>query len=183
MKVEKKIDLVEEIFTDWVDKLGRDYLGYRNHVYRMLHFCFLLTDGSTDRGVSDREKLIIAGVFHDTGIWSDDTLDYIDPSVKAAMAYLESKGKEDWMEEISLMISEHHKLGKYEDVRFPLVEVFRKGDLVDFSLGSFKCGLSKTTIKEVKSAFPNAGFHWMLTKRAAKWTLFHPLNPAPMMKR
>ena len=47
-------------------------------------------------------------------------------------------GREGWSEQIALMIEWHHKVRPYRNERFPLVEVFRKGDLVDFSLGVFK---------------------------------------------
>jgi hypothetical protein len=43
-----------------------------------------------------------------------------------------------------------------------LVEVFRKGDLVDFSIGLIKSGLPGSLVKEVKAAIPNAGFHRFL---------------------
>jgi hypothetical protein len=80
------------------------------------------------------------------------------------------------------MISEHHKLRAYADPAYPLVEVFRQGDLVDFSFGTFRFGLPKETVRAVKGQFPNADFHKNLGKRAWHWFLKHPLNPAPMMK-
>jgi hypothetical protein len=89
---------------------------------------------------------------------------------------------EQWIPEIGLMIDTHHKLGKYQDFRQPLVEVFRKGDLVDFSLGFIKCGLPGTYIKSVKAQFPNAGFHKRLVKLAGGWFCSHPLNPLPVLK-
>ena len=55
------------------------------------------------------------------------------------------------------MIDEHHKLRRYADDRYPLVEVFRRGDLADFSLGLLKSGLPGGFVKDVKAAFPNAG--------------------------
>lgn len=81
-----------------------------------------------------------------------------------------------------LMIIEHHKIREYRGATYPLVELFRKGDLVDFSFGMIKFGIPKTYIKEVKTKFPNSDFHKNLGKRAAKWFLKHPLNPVPMMK-
>jgi hypothetical protein len=80
------------------------------------------------------------------------------------------------------MIGEHHKLGKYSDDKNTLIEIFRKGDLVDFSLGFVKCGLPKTYIKSVKKSFPNAGFHKGLVKLAGGWFCRHPLNPIPVLK-
>ena len=89
---------------------------------------------------------------------------------------------EAWSTEIELMITEHHKVREYKDNTYPLVEFFRKADLVDFSFGLFKFGIPKDTIDQVKTKYPNADFHKNLAKRAAKWFIKHPLNPVPMMK-
>ena len=176
--VEEQIPLLEEIFSDFKKTIGSEYQGYRNHVYRMIHFCLALRECSKE----EREKIIIAGAFHDIGIWIEDTVDYIPPSLPPAMDYLKKRNLEAWSEEITLMITEHHKVREYENDLYPLVELFRKGDLVDFSFGAFNFGISKSYINEVKASFPNSDFHKNLGKRAVKWFLKHPLNPAPMMK-
>lgn len=178
IKIEQNIPLLEDIFTDWKDLIGAEYQGYRNHVYRMVHFCLALLDCSDE----EREKIIIAAAFHDIGIWIEDTVDYIPPSLPPAMQYLKTRKLDAWSTEIELMITEHHKIRPYRNSTYPLVEVFRKGDLIDFSFGLFKFGLPKTDISQVKSSFDNADFHKNLGKRAAKWFIKHPLNPAPMMK-
>ena len=178
MRIELSFPLVDDILSDWQSKLGTGFRGYRNHIYRMLHFCFALRECSDE----EKEKLMIAACFHDLGIWIENTVDYIPPSVPPAMAYLEQEGRSDWAEEIRLMITEHHKLSPYSDSNHNLVELFRQGDLVDFSLGLVRFGLPKSQIKQVKHAFPNAGFHIFLAKIASRWCLRHPLNPAPMMK-
>lgn len=178
MQIEQEIPLLEDLLSEWEDVIGAEYGGYRNHVYRMVHFCLSLKECNTE----EREKIIIAGAFHDIGIWIENTADYIEPSLPPAMAYLESNNLHAWRDEIALMITEHHKLRKYVSGPSDLVELFRRGDLVDFSLGLFKFGLSKTTIKEVKNNFPNMSFHKNLGKLAARWFVKHPLNPAPMMK-
>ncbi|SES99485.1 hypothetical protein [Thalassotalea agarivorans] len=177
MNIEKEIPLLEEIFASWQSVIGDEYMGYRNHVYRMIHFCFALHECDAET----HEKIIIAAAFHDIGIWIEDTVDYIPPSLPPAKAYLEERGLMDWWPEIELMITEHHKIRQYKG-EFPLVEVFRKGDLVDFSLGAVKFGIPKTYIQEVKTVFDNEDFHKNLMKRAGRWFLKHPLNPAPMMK-
>jgi hypothetical protein len=178
MKIEKQIPLLEVIFSSWRDVIGAEYHGYRNHVYRMINFCFVLRECSEE----EREKIIIAGAFHDIGIWIEDTVDYIRPSLPPAMEYLKNRNLEAWSQEIRLMISEHHKIREYKDATYQLVEIFRKGDLVDFSLGTVQFGIPKTYIREVKAKFPNSDFHKNLGKRATKWFLNHPLNPVPMMK-
>ena len=169
MKVETNIPLIDEILAD------ADH-GYRNHVYRMVNFC--LAQGEFD--ADQKEKIIIAGCFHDLGIWSADTWDYLPPSIELANDYLSRTDREHWRTEVSTMIDLHHRIRKCDDGS--LVEVFRRGDLVDFSLGLFKCGIRGDFIREVKHTFPNHGFHRQLVSRACRWTLRHPLNPVPVLK-
>lgn len=178
MNIEEHIPQLEEIFSEWKDTLGSEYQGYKNHVYRMVHFCLALKECNED----EKERIIVAGAFHDIGIWIKDTIDYIPPSLPPAMEYLKSRNLETWSEEVTLMITEHHKIREFKDTSYPLVELFRKGDLVDFSLGLFTFGIPKAYIGVVKEKFPNSDFHKNLGKRAARWFIKHPLNPAPMMK-
>lgn len=178
MKINKTIPLLDSILLEWKPIIAHDYDGYRNHVYRMVHFCFYLKTCSQE----EQEKIIIAAAFHDIGLWHAGTLDYIPPSITPAMQYLRKNDLEDWSVEVALMISEHHKLRPYQNTLYPLVEVFRKADLVDFSLGIIKCGVDKGVVLELQNAFPNCGFHRGLAEKAAKWFVAHPFNPVPMMK-
>jgi len=85
MKIETTIPLINEILVD-ADP------GYRNHVYRMVNFCF--AQGRFD--AEQKAKIIIAGCFHDLGIWSADTWDYLPPSIELAKDYLSRTDCEDW---------------------------------------------------------------------------------------
>ena len=178
MAIETRIPLVEEILGKWKQELGNDYLGYKNHVYRMIHFCFALHNCTNE----EREKIILAGGFHDLGIWTKSTIDYLPPSIALAKEYLKQNSLEQWIPEIELMIDMHHKLRKYKNDHYPLVEVFRKGDLVDFSLGAVTWGLPKAYIESVKNQFPNAGFHKRLAQLAWVWFSKHPVTPPPFVK-
>jgi hypothetical protein len=178
MPIEATLPLLEEILDAWRDQIGADFAGYKNHVYRVLHYCFAQRECSTE----ERHKLIIAGAFHDLGIWSDKTVDYLPPSVALARAYLSANGLAAWSDEIALIIDEHHKLRPYRDTRFPLIELFRKADLADFSLGFVKGHVSGATVSAVKAAFPNAGFHKRLMQLAGGWFAKHPVSPPPFLK-
>lgn len=178
MSPQADIDHIDGILSAWKPVIGQDYEGYRNHVVRMATFCLMLRPCSLE----EQKKIEIAACFHDIGIWTDNTLDYLGPSVPPAKKYLNDNGLGDWSDEISQMILEHHKIRPVVNGLSPLVNLFRRGDLVDFSLGLVRSGLSKDSIKQVKTAFPNTGFHRTLTKLAGSWILRHPLNPAPMMK-
>lgn len=174
----KTFPLLEEILGSWKPVIGTDFDAYRNHLYRMIHFCFFLHPCTGD----DKEKIIIAACFHDIGIWSDGTLDYLPPSVARAVEYLAKTGRQAWTEEITLMIDMHHKLQPFDDPRFPLVEVFRKADIADFSMGYIRMGLTADFVAQVQAAFPNTGFHKRLLQLGTKWFLKHPLNPLPFFR-
>ena len=60
--------------------LGRDFDGYRNHAYRVANLCLAQSPPSA----LDVEKIAIAAAFHDLGIWTDRTFDYLEPSVRLA---------------------------------------------------------------------------------------------------
>jgi hypothetical protein len=169
---------IEAILSLWRPQIGADYAGYRGHVYRMFNCCLALHKATEE----EKQKLAIAAAFHDLGLWSDHTPDYLPPSEALARAYLAQNNLSAWSEEIGLMIVMHHKVRPYRDKAYPLVEVFRKGDLVDFSLGVFKCGLPGSFVRELKATIPNAGFHKFLMKGAVDWFSKHPVSPPPFMK-
>lgn len=169
---------IEEVLAPHRGLIGEAYVPYRNHILRMLTFCLELRPCSGE----EQRKLEIAACFHDIGIWTGNTLDYLPPSLPPAKAWLEENSLMEWYDEIAAMILEHHRLRAVPDPASPLVELFRRGDLLDFSLGLFRMGLPRATIREVQARHPNAGFHRMLLRLGSAWFVRHPLNPAPMMK-
>jgi hypothetical protein len=175
---EPDVELIDEILAEWQPVLGADFAGYRNHVIRMAGFCFALRECTEE----ERQKVHVAACFHDIGIWTAGTLDYLPPSVPPAVDYLGRHGLADWSDEVAAMILEHHKLRPVTAVPSPLVELFRQGDLVDFSLGLATFGLPRASVRTMKRRYPNAGFHRTLVRLVAGWVVRHPLDPAPMMK-
>lgn len=179
MNIERELLLVEEILDSFKSVIGSDFDAYRNHVYRVINLCLSLREYSSN----DKEKIQIAACFHDIGIWTAGSLDYLPPSESEAARYLEGKGKGGWVAEVSEMIEMHHRVRSCEDSAFALVEPFRRADIADFSLGLVSMGMSKELIAELKSVFPNAGFHFRLVQLGGRWFLRHPLNPLPMFRR
>ena len=179
MKVERDLQLVEDILGSFKSVIGRDFDAYRNHVYRVINLCFSLADFSP----IDKEKIQIAGCFHDIGIWTTGSLDYLPPSETEATRYLEGKGRDGWVAEVSEMIEMHHRVRSCKDSTFVLVEPFRRADIADFSLGIVSMGIPKKLIGELKTVFPNAGFHLRLVQLGGCWFLRHPFNPLPMFRR
>ncbi len=176
MSIIKKNMIVDEVLEAWQSALGDDFIAYKNHCYRVLNFYAALiakTPMNMDKGA-------IAIAFHDLGIWSHQTFDYLAPSEQLAREYLLNDGNTAWTDEIVAMINNHHKIRAYHGN--PLVEAMRKADWLDVSLGLVHFGLDKSLIQFVQETFPNNGFHQLLAKNSAKHILKHPLNPLPMFK-
>ena len=70
--------LIEAILEDCKDRIGDDHADYRGHVHRMFNYCLALNPAAEE----ERTKLAIAARFHDIGLWSDDTADYLVPSIE-----------------------------------------------------------------------------------------------------
>ena len=75
------IPTVSAVLENHASALGRDFIAYRNHVYRVANLCLEIAGGGD--GV-ELEKIAVAAVFHDLGIWTNHTFDYIAPSVALA---------------------------------------------------------------------------------------------------
>ena len=77
---------------------------------------------------------------------------------------------------------EHHKMRGAGASAGPLVEPFRKADWIDVSLGLLKFGLPPAFVSQVRSTFPNAGFHKLLMRATGRQLRSDPLRPMPMMR-
>jgi len=172
------IPILDELLHAHVGALGRDFAGYRNHTYRVVNLCVVQSSSDPEQ----LEKLAIAAAFHDMGIWTDGTFDYLPPSVRLASAYLAGAGRAEWTAEISEMILQHHKISRYRGARRCLVEPFRRSDWVDVTRGLVTFGLSRSLLREIFSMWPSAGFHKRLVELELTRLRTHPWNPLPMMR-
>ena len=159
-------------------QLGRDHVGYRHHTYRVLNLCVTFS-GADPEGL---ERIAIAAAFHDLGIWTDKTFDYLEPSVRAAAAHLRNAGREPWIPEVSEMILQHHKLSRYAAPDRSLVELFRRADWIDVSRGLVTFGLPRAHLRRLVEAWPSAGFHKRLVELELTRLRTHPWNPLPMLR-
>jgi hypothetical protein len=170
------IPTVDDILNDHAGVLRDDFSGYRNHVYRIVNLCVAFV------GRGDLEKIAVAAAFHDLGIWTNRTFDYIPPSIARAHEYLVARAREDWTAEIETMIADHHKITRASADPCSLVEGFRRADWVDVTRGIRGFGISRPLAARIFATWPDAGFHW----RLVQWTLerlrHHPLTPLPMVK-
>jgi HD domain len=168
---------VEAVLRDRVSALGRDFVGYRNHVYRVTNLCLAIVGDSP----VEIEKIAIAAVFHDLGIWTNKTFDYIAPSVALAREHLATRGLTDWIPEIEAMIADHHKVTPSRVQPPSLVNCFRRADWIDVSRGWRRFGLPRPFIGAVIAEWPSAGFHRRLVTLTIDRFLKHPLSPLPMV--
>jgi len=60
-----RIPTIDEVLTDHATALRDDFIAYRNHVYRIVNLCVAIVGGR------DLEKIAVAAVFHDLGIWTN----------------------------------------------------------------------------------------------------------------
>jgi len=172
------VSTVDAILGAHAAELGGDFRAYRNHVYRVVNFCALLSPREPDA----LEKTAVASAFHDLGIWTARTFDYLDPSIALAGAYLARSGRAAWTAEVTAMIREHHRISRYHANPDWLVEAFRRADWIDVSRGVRAFGLSRALLAPIFSAWPDAGFHARLLRLSLTRLRTHPLAPLPMMR-
>ncbi|MFA6083826.1 hypothetical protein [Mucilaginibacter sp.] len=172
------LKIIDDLMSRFKSVIGIDYEKYRNHVYRVFLYCILL-----DKNKSNEKKYAIAAAYHDIGIWTDRTIDYLNPSIVQANNYLVEIGKAEWIEEIELMIYWHHKITAYKGAYKETVVIFCKADWMDVSLGVLTFEADKKTIAEIRHEFPNLAFHSFLIKQLLKNFINHPLTPFPMFKK
>ena len=170
--------IVEGVLNQYAAAIGHDFIAYRNHVYRVVNLCLAFIPASRDR----LDEVAIAAAFHDLGIWTDHTFDYIPPSTALARKYLEAHSRADWIPEVEAMIANHHKITRVRADADSLVEAFRRADWVDVSRGFRRFGVARPLIKSLFATWPSAGFHWRLVELTAAWSRRHPLTPLPMLK-
>ncbi|HIJ77909.1 MAG: hypothetical protein OEY01_01200 [Desulfobulbaceae bacterium] len=178
MKLQAHIPVIDHILDDWRSDLGADYIAYRNHCYRVYNFCYGLSGAKR----INEEKIGISAAFHDLGIWTARSFDYLEPSKNLAREYLMRSGRPEMVAEIEAMIDNHHKLTAYPKNSDWLVEPFRKADWVDISMGVLKFKLQQTFVRNVLTFFPNNGFHKRLGELTLQRMRRHPFSPLPMMK-
>jgi hypothetical protein len=170
------IPTIDDVLNDHATALRDDFIGYRNHVYRIANLCVAIA------GRSELEKIAVAAVFHDLAIWTDGTFDYIAPSIALAHEYLLARAREDWTAEIEGMIADHHKITPSMAGPDSLIEAFRRADWIDVTRGLRGFGIPRPFVARLFATWPDAGFHWRLVTLTLDRFRRHPLSPLPMVK-
>lgn len=165
----------------WTTELGSDRVAYTNHVLRLLTLCDLVAPG-TGPAPSDRPEFLAAAVFHDLGIWTAGTFDYLAPSEELAGHWLEGNGQGESIPLVVRMIDQHHKLRSAGTVDDP-VEIFRRADAIDVEMAALgRFGVSRSAYRRLTEEFPDAGFHRRLLRLGAERLRKHPFSPLPVLK-
>jgi hypothetical protein len=168
---------VEAVLDEHRALLGPDGPAYRHHVYRVLNVCRVL---GAHGGDAD-EKVAIAAVFHDLGIWTERTFDYLAPSAALADGHLARIDRTAWRDEIRAMIAHHHQVRRYRGPH-RLAETFRRADWADVTLGLRAAGVGHGLVRTLYRRWPDAGFHRRLLTLALARARRHPLSPLPMLR-
>ena len=171
-----RIPTIDDVLNAHGTSLRDDFVGYRNHVYRVANLCVAIV------GPRELEKIAVAAVFHDLGIWTDGTFDYIAPSIALAHDYLVARAREDWTAEIEGMIADHHKITSSTAAPDSLIEAFRRADWIDVTRGLRAFGIPRQFVARLFATWPSAGFHWRLLTLTLDRFRSHPLTPLPMVR-
>lgn len=159
--------------------LGRDLPAYLNHVRRVLCFYVLLCEQG---GTRPDPAVAVAAAYHDLGIWTDGTFDYLEPSRQRLNAALAQSGQGALEESAAAMLLWHHKLSPVNPALPYGAELFRRADWLDVSLGLLRFGMLRKHVIAVRREFPNLGFHWKLVQLTLRQLLHRPWRPLPMLR-
>lgn len=174
----ERYPLIDEALDSWIEALGVDRARYFGHAYRVFNFARRIAGSARDD-----DALAVAAAFHDLGIWSDRTFDYLPPSVRRARRFVLAKELEVPADLVADVIDSHHViLPVRRGAGVRVVEAFRLADRVDVSAGLLRGGLDRGFVREVVEAFPYVGFHGMLVRTALAWFVAHPRRPLPMLR-
>lgn len=171
----ENVSFVDELLSGYTPSLGPAFSAYRNHVCRVVSLCELLCPLSD----LDRRQVQVAACFHDLGIWTNRTFDYLGPSQQLAESYLEQQARADWNVHVGRIIADHHKLFRSRD---RLAEAFRRADWIDVTQGTLRFGVPRARIRELEALYPKAGFHALLVKLTLRQMMRTPWKPLPMLR-
>jgi hypothetical protein len=173
--------LIDEILDAHASVGAEDpdgYEGLRGHAHRVYHYARHLSAADDP----DRDgKIAVAAAFHDLEVFR--SLDYLGPSIADAERWLDEAGHREWKRDVALMIAMHHKFGAYRGEAEALVEPFRRADWNEVLQGRPSFGVPRDLIRQARGQFSTRTFFSRtIPRQALRWTLRHPLNPAPSFR-
>ena len=198
LRANRSIPLIDQIIRSYAEAFDNNLqnaVPYKNHCYRVYN----LAVNAIPRKLSERELelLAIATGFHDLGVFTHKTLDYLGPSEEEAAKWMKANGytRDNELETVKLMIEYHHKLSEFKydsslsseanansKTTEEMVERLRRGDWIDVTFGVRSFGMDPGEIKTLREPFPQAGFALTLIKAGLSWVPFNLLNPLPFVR-
>ena len=175
MDLIKDNETFEAIFQEHKLVLGKDFEHYRGHCYRILNYMNYWKLNEVEFKTCE-----VAIPFHDMGIWTHKTMDYLEVSFEGAKKYIEEKKLDIEKDSLENIIVNHHKISKIKDNS--LAEKLRKADLIDLSFGVIKFGIDQKAMHSIVSEFPFLEFQQVIFKKVFSHAVRNILNPFPMLK-
>lgn len=168
--------IIDEVFENHRHEIGRLYSAWRLHAYRMLNVCV--------RACPEEpiDKFAVAIAFHDLPIMIDGDFRYLEPAVALARAWLTDRQLAEWEPEVSAMILNHHKIRPYRGPWASTVDVFRRADWIDVSLGCWSAGQDKPLVAQINRELPVNELRRALPRIVLPYAVRHPLKPLPNLR-
>lgn len=155
IEVIMRSERVETLLEPFRQDIGRDYDGYKGHVYRVLSYAMHFLGGEhRARGVIET-----ALVYHDLALWTHKQIAYLEPSIERAQ---QDNASNSWGHDPELLrniIYWHHKITPFRGSNADVVNAVRKADWIDATSGVVRADMPKRHIQKVTNAVPAAGFH------------------------
>ncbi|MDD3762363.1 MAG: hypothetical protein PHP86_03610 [Nevskiales bacterium] len=170
---------LDDCLAAYASQIGSDYQAYRHHCYRVLNLTLLRYP---QIGPDEMRDLAVAVACHDVGIWTDHTLDYLEPSVRQALSLPDTPGAPLDRGRITDLIVWHHKVTPFRGAFAALVNAFRRADWYDVMLGLTGHLSPDVRKRAIYRCFPVAGFHIVLLRLIWRRLRSHPLSPLPMFR-
>lgn len=198
LEIFKKSEDLDRFLAVYAKDIGADLIPYRNHCLRVLSFSvhhLKTTFGASKDFIRQNTELVAAILaYHDIALWTDEILDYLDPSWERFQRDF-SEGGTWTVEQMNIAkeaILQHHKVTSWSSSapdpnrrreEEMLVNAIRMGDWVDASFGVFTCGLAVGNIAAVFDAIPEEGFHRVgMGTRLSPDSLVGRLDPLKIFK-
>jgi hypothetical protein len=173
------LPMLDELLAPHRAGLGIGYWGYRAHCYRMVNWARFFTEPEPYR----EDKLAIMTVLHDLPFFLTNDLDYLGKACDLTTAHLTEIGREEWTEELHLMINNHHKVRSYTGPFAPMVEAARRADWIDVSFTKLRYGLPRPVVVEVRATFPmNEAYKGVALPNIGKYMAAHKRRPLPNVR-
>jgi hypothetical protein len=146
---------IESLLNPYKPLLGEDFDGYRGHLYRVFSYAnhILKGDRSHDKAIAT------ALVFHDIGLWTDNTLAYLEPSWRRAQEKIAADFSQEEQQLVHDIILWHHKITAFDGPHADVVNAVRRADWIDATQGYSRQGMPGTHIDLVSSQIPPQGFY------------------------